>query len=111
VKRLLTAAINSYQGSKYLFSKETAFQQEVYLLAFLIPVIFYVDVSNVERAVLFLSALLILIVEVLNTAIERTIDRIGYETHELSGLAKDIASFAVLLSILTAVVIWLIILL
>jgi len=111
VKRLLAAAMNSYQGSKYLFSKETAFQQEVYLIIALLPVVFYLDVSNVERAVLFLSVLLILIVEVLNTAIERTIDRIGYEIHELSGLAKDIASFAVLLSILTAIIVWLMILL
>jgi len=111
VKRLLAATMNSYRGGKYLFTKETAFQQEIYLLIFLIPVIFYVHISNVERAVLFLSVLLVLIVEVLNTAIEKTIDRIGYEMHELSGLVTDIASFAVLLSLFTAVVIWLVILL
>ena len=111
MKRLIAAFINSYRGCKYLCLQETAFQQEALLLLLLIPIIFYVDASNIERVVLLLSVLLVIIVEVLNTAIERTIDRIGYERHELSGLAKDLGSFAVLLSVLAAIAAWVMILL
>lgn len=79
-------------------------------MAILIPVVFLVDVTRAERALLLFSIIFVLIVELLNTGIEVVVDRIGADFHELSGKAKDLGSAAVLISILVAFATWIIIL-
>ncbi len=100
----------SLNGLKAVLRQETAFRQEALLFIILAPLAFWLGRDSVERALLFGSLMLVLIVELLNTAIETVVNRIGRELHELSGLAKDIASAAVLLSLILAVVIWALIL-
>lgn len=110
IKRLFSAYVNSYKGIKHLLKTEAAFIQEFWLVILLLPVIFYVEVSMVEKLLLFSSLMLVLIMEVVNTAIEAAIDRISEEFHPLSGLAKDLGSLAVLMSLLLVLVTWLTIL-
>lgn len=104
--RLLRAVACSRQGFRYIWRSEEAFRQEVLLCIFFIPLGFFSGNGGTEQALLIGSILLIPLVEVLNTAIECTIDRIGPEFHELSGHAKDLGSSAVLLSICITVVVW-----
>ena len=80
-------------------------------MVILVPVALWLGENSLEKAVLIFSLLLVLIVELLNSAIESTNDRVSHEQHELTGRAKDIASAAVSLSLLNAAVIWLLILL
>ena len=91
--------------------RETAFRQEIYSLCVLAPLALWLGSSGLERAVLLASLLLVLIVELINTAVESTIDRIGPERHLLSGRAKDLASAAVFIALINAVLVWLLILL
>jgi diacylglycerol kinase (ATP) len=105
-RRLLRAFLNSWNGFKGAFKAERAFQQEVAFAAILIPLGIYLGETNVERALLTASVLLLLLIELVNTAIETVVDRIGLERHELSGLAKDVGSGAVLLSFLILCVVW-----
>jgi len=104
--RLLRAAACSRQGFRYIWESEEAFRQEVLLCILLLPAGWILGEGGVERALLIGSVLLVPLVEVLNTAIECTIDRIGPEFHELSGNAKDLGSSAVILSICITVVVW-----
>lgn len=83
---------------------------EVILVILLTPVIIMVDVTPAERALLVGSLLIVLLTEMLNSAIEVAIDRIGHEYHELSGRAKDMGSAAVLFSLIGAAIVWAIIL-
>ena len=106
LKRLLHATRYSSQGLRALWRHEAAFRQEVMLALLLMPVIIMADVTPAERALLVVSLLLILITEILNTAVEVIIDRIGHEDHVLSGRAKDMGSAAVLLSLIGAAIIW-----
>lgn len=106
MRRLLLAFVNSWKGFRGAFRSEAAFRQEVALAVVLLPLGAYLGKSPVEKALLISSVLLVLIVELLNTAIETVVDRIGLERHELSGLAKDVGSTAVLLSFGVLVVIW-----
>ncbi len=106
LQRLIRAFGYSIKGFKACFALEEAFRQEVFLLIPLIPLGLWLGESPVERAILVGSLLIVPIVELLNSAIEANVDRIGLERHELSGRAKDIASAAVLLSIVFCVVIW-----
>jgi diacylglycerol kinase (ATP) len=106
MNRLLLAFVNSWQGFKGAFRAEAAFRQEVLLSVVLIPLGAWLGKTPMEKAVLIGSMLLVLIVELLNTGIETVVDRIGLERHELSGLAKDVGSTAVLLSFALLVVIW-----
>jgi len=89
--------------------QETAFRQEIAAFCLLIPLAFFVGQSGLERAMLLACLLLILIVEILNSAIEAAIDRIGAEQHPLSGRAKDLASAAVFISLINAALVWLLI--
>jgi diacylglycerol kinase (ATP) len=91
--------------------QEIAFRQEIYSFCVLVPLAFVLGQSGVERAMLIGSLLLILIVEVLNTAVEAAIDRISLEHHSLSGKAKDLASAAVFIAMINAAVVWLLIVL
>ena len=104
--RLLLAFVNSWKGFKGALASEEAFRQEVMLAVVLLPLGVWLGKNGVEKALLVASVLLILIVELLNTGIETVVDRIGLERHELSGLAKDVGSTAVLLSFSVLIVVW-----
>jgi len=106
MRRLVLAFANSWKGFRGAFRFEAAFRQEVALSVVLLPLGVYLGKTPVEKALLVSSVLMVLIVELLNTGIETVVDRIGLERHELSGLAKDVGSTAVLLSFAVLVVIW-----
>jgi diacylglycerol kinase (ATP) len=106
VRRLVLAFLNSWKGFKGAFRFEAAFRQEVALAVVLVPLGIYMGKTGIERALLVSAVLLVLIVELLNTGIETVVDRIGLERHDLSGLAKDVGSSAVLLSFVLLGVIW-----
>lgn len=106
IGRILRAAKFSSQGIAAAWKNEAAFRQELLLVVVLLPIGVWLGQTALERAVLIGSLLLVLVVELLNSAIEAAIDRHGDEVHELSGRAKDMGSAAVLISLLTVVVIW-----
>lgn len=106
IKRIFNAIGYSYAGLLAAFKNEAAFRQELLLVIILMPVVYWLDEGVIEKVLLTSSLLLVLIVELINSAIESAIDRIGSEKHELSGRAKDIASAAVFLALLNALVIW-----
>lgn len=105
-RRIIKAFGFSMQGFKACYELEEAFRQEVWALIPLVPLGLWLGETPMERAVLTGSLLMVPIVELLNSAIEANVDRIGLERHELSGRAKDIASAAVFLSIAFAALIW-----
>ena len=107
VTRVLLAFKNSGKGFKFLIKSEAAFQQELVLAILLAPLSFLISQSLSELILLLLTLALVLVVEILNTAVEAVVDRIGLEHNELSGLAKDLGSAAVLLSLLFAAGVWL----
>jgi len=111
LKRILNAARNSLDGLAAAVRHEDAFRQELLVAAVLLPVAFFIDASPVEKALLIGSLLLVLVVELLNTAIEVVVDRISSEEHPLSKRAKDIGSAAVMLSLIAAAGVWLLVLL
>ncbi len=111
LKRIVNAFFYSVHGLRACMKTEEAFRQEVIVAAILIPLGLWLGISPAEKALLAGSILLILIVEILNSAIERAIDRISFERHELSKEAKDMGSAAVMLSILLAALCWAVILL
>ena len=104
--RVYKAAFYSYKGFLCAARSEAAFQQEFILALILIPFAFWFDVTDVERMLLVSSVVLVLIVELLNTGIESTVDRIGTEMHELAGRAKDLGSAAVFMTLLLWGYIW-----
>ena len=108
VLRALWASANGLVGA---FREEAAFRQELALAVLVIPLALWLGHSGVERALLIAPMLLILIVELLNSAIEATVDRIGFERHQLAGLAKDIGSAAVFMSFVLLITVWLLVLL
>ena len=109
--RVLQAFISSARGLAGAFRHEAAFRQELALGAVLVPLGCWLGHTGVERALLVAPMVLIWIVELLNSAIEATVDRIGLERHSLSGLAKDIGSAAVFLSFVLLITVWLLVLL
>ena len=110
IKRIISAAGYSWQGLRACWRMEAAFRQEVSLSLILIPLGLYLGEGGVEKAMLVSVCFLVMIVEVLNSAIEAVVDRVGHERHELSGLAKDLGSAAVFLSLLTLGLTWLLVL-
>lgn len=104
--RIYKAFFYSLDGLKAAWRMEAAFRQELLLCAFLIPAALIVDVSATSRALMIFSVLLVLIVELLNSAIEAAIDRISPELHPLSKRAKDLGSAAVFLALLNAAAMW-----
>ncbi len=106
LNRILHAAGYSWAGLKAAYSGESAFRQEVWLCVVAAPLTFWLGQGWVERALLLGSLLLVLIVELLNSGIEAAIDRVGFELHDLSKRAKDLASAAVLLSLLLCAGVW-----
>ena len=109
--RVLRAAGASLRGLAGAFREEAAFRQELVFAALVIPLGLWLGHSGIERALLIGPMLLVLIAELLNSAIEATVDRIGFERHALAGLAKDIGSAAVLMSFVLLTAVWLLVLL
>ena len=109
--RVLRAAGASLRGLAGAFREEAAFRQELAFAALVIPLGLWLGHSGIERALLIGPMLLMLIVELVNSAIEATVDRIGLERHALAGLAKDIGSAAVLMSFVLLTAVWLLVLL
>ncbi len=111
LKRLLNAFRYSCSGIKEAYRNEDAFRQEALLAAILLPLAFWLDAPAIGRALMVGSVLLLLIVELLNSAIEATVDRISLDDHRLAKRAKDIGSAAVLITIVNMIVVWLLVLL
>jgi diacylglycerol kinase (ATP) len=109
--RVWRAFGNSAKGFHGAFAEEAAFRQELALAVILFPLGIWLGESGVERALLVGPIFVVLIVELLNSAVEAAIDRIGLERHPLSGLAKDIGSAAVFTSFALLAVVWLLVLL
>jgi len=109
--RLQRAFAWSMAGLKAAFAHEAAFRQELLLCIVLTPAALFLGRTGVEKALLLGSLLLILIVELLNSAVEATVDRISTEDHDLAGRAKDLGSAAVFLSLVNAGIVWFLILL
>ena len=105
-RRVMQAGDNSLQGLKACYANEEAFRVEVVLAIILFFVAIWLANDLAQWGILVASILLVLIVELLNSAVEATVDRIGEEYHELAKRAKDIGSAAVLLSMLLFVVVW-----
>ncbi len=105
--RVIHAAGYSWAGLKAAYTGESAFRQETWLCVIAAPLAFWLAKTWEQAALLLGSLLLVLIVELLNSAIEAVVDRVSFERHELSKRAKDIASAAVLLSLVLAGGIWL----
>jgi diacylglycerol kinase (ATP) len=106
VKRLFNALKYSLAGLQAAFRNEDAFRQEVMSACVLVPLAFYLETDMLSRAMMIACVLLLLIVELLNSAIEATVDRISLEDHRLAKRAKDIGSAAVLVSTINLVVVW-----
>ena len=104
--RLWRATGYSLAGLKAAFHHEQAFRQEVYLLFAVVPLGLWLGDTGVEKVLLIGSWLLVMLVELLNSAVEVVVDRIGSEKHELSGRAKDIASAAVMVALVLAALTW-----
>ena len=110
VRRVINATRNSFAGFAEAVRCEDAFRQELMLAAVLVPVALWSGRSGFERALLAGSVVLVLVVELLNSAVEATVDRISFDNHRLAKRAKDIGSAAVMLSLANAGLIWLLIL-
>ena len=110
IKRLANAFTYSVAGTFAAFKHEDAFRQEVILSIVLIPLAIYLGQTAIEQALMITSILLIIIVELLNSSVEATVDRISVKRHKLSKRAKDIGSAAVFFSLINAAVIWFLIL-
>jgi diacylglycerol kinase (ATP) len=111
LRRLWNSCLNSWAGLRGAFLEEAAFRQELAAGIVLVPLGLWLGRTGVERALLIGSLLVVLITELLNSAVEAAIDRIGAERHHLSGLAKDIGSAAVAIALLNVVVVWALVLL
>jgi len=108
--RLSAALNNSFEGLKATFKNEEAFRQEIFLALILIPVAFYTGDTTVEKILLVSSLILLIVIELINTGIEVIIDRVSLDKNELSKLAKDVGSAAVLIAFLNCFIVWLMIL-
>lgn len=106
IRRLINAFGYSLEGFKAAFKHEDAFRQEVFLAFVLIPLAVYLGKSPVEQALMIASVLLVLIVELLNSAIEAAVDHTSTEHHALAKQAKDIGSAAVFIALVIVAVVW-----
>jgi diacylglycerol kinase (ATP) len=111
LRRIVRAVGYSWQGFVHTWREESAFRQESILAAAVIPAGIYLGRNGVERALLVAPMLFIMIVELLNSAVEAVVDRSGPERHPLAGMAKDMGSAAVMLSFGLLGTVWLLILL
>lgn len=106
ITRIINAAGYSWLGFKAAYRHEAAFRQEFWLSVVLTPVALYFGPSYADKAILLASLVFILLVEILNSAIEAVVDRLGDEIHPLSGRAKDMGSAAVFLAFIIAILVW-----
>ena len=106
IRRIIRAVKYSAQGFRSAWKNEAAFRQELLTVVALIPAAFWLGRTVIEQAMLIAVCLLVLVVELLNSAVEAAIDRIGPEQHVLSGRAKDMGSAAVFVVIAIVVVVW-----
>jgi diacylglycerol kinase (ATP) len=111
VRRLINAFGYSINGLREAYRLEDAFRQEIVLAAVLVSAALLLPVASTGRALLLASVILVLIVELLNSAIEATVDRISLDNHELAKRAKDIGSAAVMLSLACMTIVWIVVLL
>jgi diacylglycerol kinase (ATP) len=110
LKRVWNAFLYSLDGLAAAFRHEDAFRQEVLLAAILIPAAFFTPASGMGKALMIAAVLLVLIVELLNSAVEAAVDRISLENHRLAKRAKDIGSAAVFISLVNVPAVWLLVL-
>ncbi len=110
LQRLVNATRYSLKGLQAAFRLEQAFRQEVLVLVFVIPTGLWLGKNGVERALLIASWLLVMVVELINSAIEAVVDRVGLERNELAGKAKDLGSAAVFCAIVLAIALWIVVL-
>ena len=106
IGRIIRATRFSAQGFAHAWQHEAAFRQEIALTVVLMPLAFWLGRTGFERFMLIICCVFVLIVELLNSAIEAAIDRFGEERHELSGRAKDLGSAAVFLSLVIVAATW-----
>lgn len=106
MRHIAKALIWSLVGIKAAWKHELAFRAQMVVIAIMLPIGFWLAGTVVEWALLFGSCMLVLVTELLNSALEAIVDRIGLEPHELSGRAKDLGSAAAFFSMMTAAVIW-----
>lgn len=106
LRRMWNALHYSLAGLKAAYICEDAFRQEALLAAGLIPLTWFLPVTGTERAIMIASVLLVLIVELLNSAVEAAVDRISLENHRLAKRAKDIGSASVLIALINVLVVW-----
>lgn len=110
LERMAYALVYTWRGFSAAWRNEEAFRQEALACVVLVPTAFWVGETSVERALMIGSLLLVLVMELVNSAIEAVVDRIGPEHHELSGRAKDIASATVFVTLVNVAVVWFLIL-
>ncbi len=106
LKRVWNAFFYSMEGLRAAFRHEDAFRQEVFLAVLLIPAALFMPAAGSAKALMIASVLLVLIVELLNSAVEAAVDRISLENHALAKRAKDIGSAAVMLALVNVPVVW-----
>ncbi len=104
--RLWNAFGYSLAGFRAAYKHEDAFRQEIHLAVILIPLALWLPASHLGKALMIGSVLLVIIIELLNSAIEATVDRISLDNHNLAKRAKDIGSSAVLVSLINVVIVW-----
>ncbi len=110
LRRLFNAMGYSWAGLRAAYKHESAFRQELWLALLLVPLALYLGETAVERVLMVGALLLVLVVELLNSAIEASVDRISLEHHLLIKRAKDMGSAAVLLALLNVLVVWILLL-
>ena len=111
ITRLVKAMGFTWLGLKATYKHEEAFRQEVFLLIVSTPLAMWLGKNGVDVALMIGSVLLLLIVELLNSAIEAVVDRFGGEIHELSGRAKDMGSAAVFVAMVNVALVWFLVIL
>lgn len=111
LERVINATRYSLEGLAAAARHEDAFRQELMLAAVLVPLGLWFGNDGVERALLVGSVLMVLVVELLNSAVEATVDRVSLEDHQLAKRAKDLGSAAVMMSLFSVAVVWLLVLL
>lgn len=110
IKRIVRATGFSMKGLAAAWKHEAAFRQELVLAIILLPIALLINVSIIEKLLLIMTIFIVLITELLNSAVEAVVDRVGSEHHALSGQAKDIASAAVFISLALCGITWAVIL-
>ncbi|WP_237293649.1 diacylglycerol kinase [Vibrio sp. CK2-1] len=106
IMRIIFTLKHSFNGLKWMIKNEAAFQQELVLFIPLTVLACYLDISAVQSVCLILSMMFVLFAEMVNTAIEAVVDRVGLEYHTLSGVAKNVGSAVVTLSMIMSAMVW-----